>query len=82
MSIAIVSDSRLTYARFGERIFLKPGREHLTPTYIDLRTELKQGKLPICQFSFSGLKALDTHGSGEKDRKTFFDQLKTAYPGI
>lgn len=82
MSIAFVSDSRFAYARFADDKWVKPGFEKKTPTYFDVRPVLGKLRNQISQFSFSGLKAFNTHGSGRKDREAFFSQLKTAFPGM
>lgn len=80
MNIAIVSDSRLAFTRFSNRVYVKPGRENNTPNHVDIRRTFEKKDLAVTQFSFSGLKAFDSYGTGNKDRRTFFNQLMSAYP--
>lgn len=79
MTVAIVSDSRLAFARFSDQCYLKPGREKTTPNVIDVRHEFQRRNIVVTQFAFSGLKAFDSHGSGEKDRTIFIKQLTSVY---
>jgi hypothetical protein len=81
ISIAIVSDSLLSYASFSKTRFLKPERQNNTPICVNVAKRFENDRLQIRQFAYSGLKAFMDHGNGKKDRKIFFQQLRIAYSG-
>lgn len=74
--VGVVTDSRLTTARLGQELHLKPGREYSTPLKVDVRDHLEHRHLHVKQYSYTGLKAFADNNGGRDDRKALFRQIK------